>query len=67
MWVKGGETYFILKETELILIYFNKRDCMNANIALLLEREEHAFQRLSEKVTLDLFVLFASEYKRNRK
>lgn len=40
---------------------------MNANIALLLEREEHAFQRLSEKVTLDLFVLFASEYKRNRK
>ena len=67
MWVKGGETYFILKETELILIYFNKHDCMNANIVFLLEREEHAFQRLSEKGTLDLFVLFVSEYKRNRK
>ena len=40
---------------------------MNANIVFLLEREEHAFQRLSEKGTLDLFVLFVGEYKRNRK
>lgn len=55
MWVKGGETDFILKETELILIYCNLHDSMNA--------EEHTFQRLSEKGTLVLFVLFVSEYK----
>lgn len=67
MWVKGGETDFILKETELILIYFNPHDCMNANIVFLLETEEHTFQRLSEKRALVLFVLFVSEYKRKIK
>ena len=67
MWVKGGETDFILKETELILIYFNPHDCMNANIVFLLETEEHMFQRLSEKGALVLFVLFVSEYKRKIK
>ena len=67
MWVKGGETDFILKETELTLIYFNPHDCINANIVFLLETEEHTFQRLSEKGTLVLFVLFASEHKRKTK
>ena len=67
MSVKGGETDFILKETELILIYFSPHDCMNANIVVLLETEEHTFQRLSEKGTLVPFVLFASEYKRKTK
>ena len=54
---------FILKETELTLIYFNPHDCMNANIGFLLETEEHTFQRLSEKGTLVLFVLFALNIK----
>ena len=67
MWVKGGETDFILKETELILMYFNPHDCMNAIIGFLLKTEEHTFQRLNEKGTLVLFVLFASEYKRRTK